>query len=123
MQSTVLMLLFLIAGVHAHSGCRHDAVARTTGGLRNRGFSYNREVPYASAAGGRRLVNVNYLSTARRPLRIALDYSAGAISGGSMTAEKQSFLRDTLLPAALSWRVPRRRANAHENWRCGSSIE
>ena len=38
--------LSLLVGGHAHSTCAHESTARTTGGVDNTGYTFNRAVPY-----------------------------------------------------------------------------
>ena len=100
-----MLVLALAASVVAHPTphCAHDITSRTTGGVRNSGYTFNRAVPYAGVGGarevaehGRKLVGSTF-----SPIRIQLDYSAGATSALSSTLD--TFLKDTLLPAAVAW--------------------
>ena len=90
------LLLLLPASVAAHGSCGHDATAKWSGGVRNLGYSFNKAVPYASKPSRGRQTSSNEFV----PIRISLDFSAGATG---MTAEKQSFLQNTLLPDAIEW--------------------
>ena len=87
----------LLVGGYAHSTCAHESTARTTGGLDNTGYTFNRAVPYFDHSHhGRRLPSSSW-----QPIRISLDYSAGATTGQSQ--QLQTFLTDTLLPDAVAW--------------------
>ena len=102
--------------------CSHDKSARhTTGGVRGLGYSFNRAVPYAEGNHHARRTQ----TTTWEPIRIQLDYSAGATNG--LSSELQTFLRDSLVPGAVQWIqnalsvVPVTGALKHARF-CGSSF-
>ena len=92
-----LLLWALVAGVAAH-GCVHEQTWRTTGGVRNTGYYFNKNVPYSGGGEGRRKLQS---SSSFAPIRIQVDYSANALS--ALTTEQQDYLQNTLLPEALDW--------------------
>ena len=69
-------------------------VGRTTGGVRNTGYSFNRDVPYSQDAHGRRLT-----STSWAPLRITVNY----VAINALDAAKTTFFRDQLIPGVLDY--------------------
>jgi hypothetical protein len=83
----------------ATPGCAHDTASRTSGGVRNLGYSFNRAVPYSAETtedGGRRLTSASTF----QPIRITIDYSAAATSAAGAN---ENWLQQTLVPSALAW--------------------
>ena len=84
------------AGHHHHhhrQKCAHESTQRKTGGVRNLGYHYNRRVAYSEDERGRRLSGTSWA-----PIRISLQYTST-----SAAVERESWLKDTLLPAAQDW--------------------
>ena len=67
---------------------------RTTGGVRNTGYSFNRDVPYSEDARGRRMS-----STSWAPLRITVNY----VGIDALDSAKTTFFQDQLIPAVLDY--------------------
>ena len=86
----------LASPCRAHPACAHEEHQRTTGGVRNSGYSFNRAVPYGDDGHFRRLSGSSWA-----PIRIKVDYSAGATTG--LSSSLKSFLEDTLVPQAVLW--------------------
>ena len=80
---------------HHHGQCAHDTTEQVRGGVRDSGYFFNRNVPYAQ----RRQLSSS--SASMSPIRIELDYSANALTG--LDATQQAYLRDDIMPAALAW--------------------
>ena len=96
MPSFALAVLSLVASARAHGGsCAHDETERTRGGVDDSGYFFNRDVPYATAH-GRRVSSGSF-----QPIRIHLDYSAGALT--ALSTSQQDYLRNTLMPEAVAW--------------------
>ena len=93
--AAALLSSSVLAHQDAGSHCGHDEVRRhSTGGVRNLGYTFNKAVPYADH--GRRMQTATWA-----PIRIQVDYSAGATLG--LSSALQTFLRDQLVPAAVQW--------------------
>ena len=85
---------------HSHQHgmpCAHEVEAPQTGGVKNLGYHFNRAVPYGAAfdAHGRRAEESQWAG-----IRIAVQYVS---TNTSLTSADETFLRQTLVPAAQSW--------------------
>ena len=118
----VVILTATIVTAHGTTSCAHDEEpGHTSGGVRDTGYFFNRRVPYADApAHGRALQSSSFDA-----IRIHLHYVPGATA--ALTTVQDDFLRNTLMPAALSWItqslavVPVSGMLKYERW-CGSSF-
>ena len=83
---------------HGAGGCAHEATQKHTGGVRNLGYHFNRNVQYLDEADntprGRQLSE----TTTWAPIRINLQYVSTTGAGAL-----ESWLTETLLPAAVTW--------------------
>ena len=99
MRSNSLLAAHLVPlmAVSAHPGCATDRVMRTSGGVRDLGYTFNRNVPYGSTPVKGRRMSASMGGWSN--IRIQLEY----VSTSALTPTLESFLKDTLMPSAMSW--------------------
>eukprot|EP00325_Prymnesiales_sp_UTEX-LB-985_P030836 CAMPEP_0174730688 /NCGR_PEP_ID=MMETSP1094-20130205/56100_1 /TAXON_ID=156173 /ORGANISM="Chrysochromulina brevifilum, Strain UTEX LB 985" /LENGTH=310 /DNA_ID=CAMNT_0015932975 /DNA_START=48 /DNA_END=977 /DNA_ORIENTATION=+ len=89
-----LMFILLVVAVRGRElVCPHDAIAQNSGGVRDLGYFFSPQ-NYDEVTHGRRTS-----ATAKSSIRINLQY----VDTSELTTAKDDFLRNTLLPAAVSW--------------------
>ena len=75
--------------------CAHDAVAQTSGGVRNSGYFFSRQQYAADGEHGRRATSAATWSR----IRVTVEYTATS----ALTSSQNNFLRAKLVPAAVEW--------------------